>query len=170
MPSRFERHGTSPKPRTLEFRAFIHIDSVVTETFNNIDSRKCFAYTVYLTEAESFPATTREQHVNSHIGTQKIPGVLPGAQGRVQDRLLGRALDPNTAFPPGTRSQAGHAYDGEPGDGEIQRLSRAALRSNAFTRLRNEHAGPSGSFALCGFFLAACGSTEVAPADDGRGP
>ena len=78
--------------------ALIHIDSVVTETFNNIDSRKCFAYTVYLNEAESFPYYIWEQHVNSHIGTEKFQAYYQGLKGEYKTAYWVE-LDPNTGIP-----------------------------------------------------------------------
>lgn len=47
--------------------ALIGIDSVVAEGFQRLNKRRCFTYTVYFTETESFPYYIWEQHVNSGI-------------------------------------------------------------------------------------------------------
>ncbi len=47
--------------------ALIGIDSVVTQGFQKLGGRRCFTYTVYFTETESFPYYIWEQHVNSKI-------------------------------------------------------------------------------------------------------
>lgn len=47
--------------------ALIQIDSVVTQGFQKLGGERCFTYTVYFTEKESFPYYIWEQHVNSNI-------------------------------------------------------------------------------------------------------
>ncbi len=81
----------------LQF-ALIQVDSVVTEGFRNLDKRKCFAYTVYLKEKESFPYYIWEQHVNSKIGTEKFQAYRTGLKAEYETAYW-VTLDPETGIP-----------------------------------------------------------------------
>ncbi len=81
----------------LQF-ALIQVDSVVTEGFRNLDRRKCFAYTVYLKEKESFPYYIWEQHVNSKIGTEKFQAYRTGLKAEYETAYW-VTLDPETGIP-----------------------------------------------------------------------
>ncbi|MDR1759564.1 MAG: hypothetical protein LBR60_03450 [Fibrobacter sp.] len=78
--------------------ALIQIDSVVTDGFHNLDSRRCLGYTVYLTENESFPYFIWEQHVNSKIGTEQFVPYSTGHKGEYQTAYW-VAFDPATGIP-----------------------------------------------------------------------
>ncbi len=78
--------------------ALIKIDSVVTNGFHNLDSRRCLGYTVYLTENESFPYFIWEQHVNSKIGAERFIPYRSGHKGEYQTAYW-VALDPATGIP-----------------------------------------------------------------------
>lgn len=78
--------------------ALIQVDSVVTEGFRNLDRRKCFAYTVYLKEKESFPYYIWEQHVNSKIGTEKFQAYRTGLKAEYETAYW-VTLDPETGIP-----------------------------------------------------------------------
>jgi hypothetical protein len=81
----------------LQF-ALIQVDSVVTEGFRNLDKRKCFAYTVYLKETESFPYYIWEQYVNSKIGTEKFQAYHSGLKAEYETEYW-VTLDPETGIP-----------------------------------------------------------------------
>ena len=78
--------------------ALIKIDSVVTDGYHNIDSRKCLGYTIYLNEAESFPYYIWEQYVNSKIGTEKFQAYYQGLKGDYRTEFW-VTLDPTTGIP-----------------------------------------------------------------------
>ncbi len=78
--------------------ALIQVDSVVTEGFRNLDRRKCFAYTVYLKEKESFPYYIWEQHVNSKIGTEKFQAYRTGLKAEYETAYW-VTIDPETGIP-----------------------------------------------------------------------
>jgi hypothetical protein len=73
------------KENRLNF-ALISIDSVVTEGFQNLDKRKCFTYTVHLTETESFPYYIWEQHVNSNIVPKEFQKYYQGLKAEYKTR------------------------------------------------------------------------------------
>jgi hypothetical protein len=78
--------------------ALIRVDSVVTDGYHNIDSRKCLGYTVYLNEVESFPYYIWEQHVNSKIGTEKFQAYYQGLKADYSTAFW-VTLDPATGIP-----------------------------------------------------------------------
>lgn len=73
------------KENRLNF-ALITIDSVITEGFQNLDRRKCFTYTVFLTEKESFPYYIWEQHVNSNIVPKEFQKYNQGLKAEYKTR------------------------------------------------------------------------------------
>lgn len=78
--------------------ALIKIDSVVTNGFHHLDSRRCLGYTIYLNEGESFPYFIWEQHVNSKIGTEQFISYSTGHKAEYQTAYW-IALDPLTGIP-----------------------------------------------------------------------
>lgn len=78
--------------------ALIAIDSVVTEGFQKLDKRECFAYKIYLHETESFPYYIWEQHVGSNIVPDKFKAYQKGLKGEY-DTEYWVALDPSNGVP-----------------------------------------------------------------------
>ncbi|NLO24162.1 MAG: hypothetical protein GX116_07535 [Fibrobacter sp.] len=78
--------------------ALIQIDSVVTNGFHNLDSKKCLGYTVHLHERESFPYFIWEQHVNSKIGTEKYQTYHTGLEATYYTQYW-VAIDPSNGIP-----------------------------------------------------------------------
>lgn len=78
--------------------ALIEIDSVVTNGFHNLDSRRCLGYTIHLKEKESFPYFIWEQHVNSGIGTEQFQSYYKGLEAKYYTQYW-VAIDPLTGVP-----------------------------------------------------------------------
>lgn len=78
--------------------ALIQIDSVVTNGFHNLDSKRCLGYTIHLKETESFPYFIWEQHVNSGIGTEQYQAYYKGLKGEYYTQYW-VAIDPTTGIP-----------------------------------------------------------------------
>ena len=66
--------------------ALIGIDSVVTEGFQNLDKRRCFTYSVYFTETESFPYYIWEQHVNTGIVSKEFQKYNSGLEAEYKTK------------------------------------------------------------------------------------
>jgi hypothetical protein len=78
--------------------ALIKIDSVVTNGFHNLDSKRCLGYMIHLKENESFPYFIWEQHVNSKIGTEQYQSYYKGLKAEYYTQYW-VAIDPETGIP-----------------------------------------------------------------------
>lgn len=78
--------------------ALIKIDSVVTNGFHNLDSKRCLGYMIHLKENESFPYFIWEQHVNSGIGTEQYQSYYKGLKAEYYTQYW-VAIEPETGIP-----------------------------------------------------------------------